>query len=201
MCGPRSGSRARNRVRHPRMTSRGSAGRGAVRGGSRHAGRAGATARCRGGSPARSGGWRGCGEPTAWWPALPARRCPGPGPPAGSSRPARYFPDDPASAPPRPAAAGRGGSRWRTGLPGRIPGRQRRLRVVRRVRPHGAGAPQGWCRLPARGLDQQGGIVLHQGPHSQVIAEIQIQIQVHELHPSPRQRHRPAGIPAGKGVI
>ena len=148
MCGPRSGSRARNRVRHPRMTSRGSAGRGAVRGGSRHAGRAGATARCRGGSPARSGGWRGCGEPTAWWPALPARRCPGPGPPAGSSRPARYFPDDPASAPPRPAAAGRAGSRWRTGLPRQdprptAPPARRAASKTPRGGPHkdGAGSP------------------------------------------------------------
>jgi len=65
----------------------------------------------------------------------------------------------------------------------RIPRRQRCSRVVQRVRPHGARAPQGWCRLPARGLDQQSGIFLNQGPHVQVIAEVQI--GVHELHPSP----------------
>jgi len=165
-----------SRGRHPRAPSRGSAGRDAVRSGNRRAGRPGETGRCRDGSPARSGERRGCGGPAASWPIPPARRCSGPAARVVSNRPVRYFRSDRALAPPRRGVVGRARCQPKTGrrqqgpMPTALPAR----RAANTARP--AEDPQGWCRFPAGGVYEHGGVLDRQGSHVHAAADIQVKL-------------------------
>jgi hypothetical protein len=165
-----------SRARHPRTPSRGSAGRDAVRSGNRRAGRPGETARCRDGSPARSGARRGCGGPTTSWQILPARRCPGPAARVVSNRPVRYFRSDRALARPRRGAAGRARCQPKTGRcrQGPMPIAPPARRAANRAWPDEA--PQGWCRFPAGGVYEHGGVLDRQGSHVYAAADIQVKL-------------------------
>jgi hypothetical protein len=179
-------------VRHRQMTIRGSAGQDVVRSGSRTAGPRGATAHCRGGSPAKSAGWQGCRGSREWPLVRPAKRSAGRAVRVVSSRPTRRFPGYRASAQLRRTAARRARHRWKTGARQRDPRPRAPLaRPPASTGPQDEG-PQGRFRFPVRGLRHQRGVLGHQCAHVQAVAKTEIQVRLHKPHPSPQRRRPPA---------